>query len=150
MKLSVDYILEAIERFEPNGLFFSATVSTDGEIWEELHTQIIAHFASLGITLPQHPNADTMGSLRFQHLPWVLLTSGNRTHDGYFSLKRASIAGVDFDLKDLKPVGQKISNPRHKGQLMLNLDERCQVLFFSPPPNMCFNQVPAMVMLCTI
>lgn len=123
MKLSVDYIVDAVDLFEPNGLFFSVILSTEGEIWEELHTQIITHFASFGITLPHHPNATDSAPLRFQQLPWVLLTPGNRMHDGYFSLKWASITGVDFTLRDLKPVSQKLGNPRHKGQLMLNLGE---------------------------
>jgi len=123
MKLSIDYIGDAIDHFEPCRFFFSATVSTEGEIWKELDTQIVDHFASLGITLPQPPQARDSATLRFQHLPWVLLNSGNRTHDGYFSLKRASITGVDFNLNDLKSLGNKLGNPRHNGQLMFNLGE---------------------------
>jgi len=121
MKLTIDSIVDAVDRFELNGLFFSATVPTDGEIWQELHAQIVTHFTSLGITLPKRSNANDSDSLRFHHLPWVLLSSGNRTNEGYFSLKRASITGVDFTLKDLKAIGQKLGNPRHRGQLMFNL-----------------------------
>lgn len=122
MKLSSDYLADAIENFEPNGLHFEVSLSCQGEVWEELHTQIVTHLAMFNVILPPPPPSVSVGTLRFHHLPWVLLHPGNRTPDGRYSLKRhATVTGVDFDLQHLRPIVHKMGNPRQSGQMMLNL-----------------------------
>lgn len=120
MKLTSDYLAEAVERFQPNGLHFEVSLSCQGEVWEELNAQITAHFASQDVILPLSPSL--VGAIRFHQLPWVLLHPGNRTPDGRYSLRRHStMTGVNFDLRHLRPIVHKMGNPCQSGQLMLNL-----------------------------